>query len=84
MGLELKKLCRLQRICEGLKLEIRISKLETNSNDRNINGQNIIPKFQSAFVLNFEHSDFDIASDFVFRYSDFTSLFFLFENMIDC
>ncbi|CAB1065730.1 hypothetical protein D1BOALGB6SA_10529 [Olavius sp. associated proteobacterium Delta 1] len=29
-------------------------------------------EFQTIFVLNFYYSDFDIVSDFGFRYSDFT------------
>ena len=57
------------------KFEYRNSKLETNFNDRNINDQNIKPKFYSTFVLNFEHWDFDIVSDFVFRISDFSDDF---------
>ena len=28
------------------------------------------PLWRSGFVLNFEHSNFDIVSDFGFRYSD--------------
>jgi hypothetical protein len=28
------------------------------------------PQFRSGLVLNFEHSNFDIVSDFGFRYSD--------------
>ena len=53
------------------KSKIRISKLETNSNDRNVNDQNIKSHYQNAFVLNLDHLDFDIVSDFGFRYSDF-------------
>ena len=55
--------------------QIRISKFETNSNDQNINDQNI--KRHRAklllYVLNFEHLNFDIVSDFDIRYSDFDS-----------
>jgi amino acid adenylation domain-containing protein len=52
------------------KSEIRISKHETNSNDRNSNDQNeIIP----GIVLNFEHLDFEFVSDFEFRASNFKS-----------
>jgi hypothetical protein len=29
------------------------------------------PLYRSSFVLNFEHSNFDIVSDFGFRYWDF-------------
>jgi len=59
------------------KSEIRISKIETNSNDQNINDQNMKQLFHYVFVLNFDHSDFYIVSDFVFRYSDFTSAIYL-------
>jgi hypothetical protein len=38
------------------------SKHETNSNDRNINNQNGKRYHQTAFVLNFEHLNFDIVS----------------------
>ncbi len=55
----------------ALKSEIRISKHETNSNDRNLNDKNGKGHHQTAFVLNFEHSYFDIVSDFGFRYSYF-------------
>jgi hypothetical protein len=60
------------------KSEARISPnsinwVETNSNDRNNNDQNVKPTFQSAIVLNFEHSNFDIVSNFGFRYSNFIS-----------
>jgi hypothetical protein len=53
------------------KSEIRISKIETNLNDRNINDQNVKPHYQTVFVLNFEHSNFEFVSDFVLRISDF-------------
>ncbi len=33
---------------------------ETNSNDRNLNDINGKRQYHTAFVLNFEHSDFDI------------------------
>jgi len=46
----------------ALKSEIRISKHETNSNDRNLNDKNGKGHHQTAFVLNFEHLDFDIVS----------------------
>jgi len=55
----------------ALKSEIRISKHETNSNDKNLNDKNGKGHRQTAFVLNFEHLDFDIVSDFGFRYSYF-------------
>jgi hypothetical protein len=58
--------------CQTRKSETRISKHETNPNDQNTNNRN---KWQvyavGKFVLNFENSDFDIVSDFGFRYSDF-------------
>ena len=46
------------------------------------NDQNVIFTLQSSLVLNFEHWDFDIVSDsdFGFRYSDFTCLFYLFQK----
>ncbi|KGM43159.1 hypothetical protein JY97_09125 [Alkalispirochaeta odontotermitis] len=47
------------------KFEIRITKLETNSNDQNTNNQNS-PMDAGAVVLNFGHSGFDIVSDFGF------------------
>ena len=47
----------------ALKSEIRISKHETNSNERNLNDRNGRRQYQTAFVLNFEHLDFDIVSD---------------------
>jgi amino acid adenylation domain-containing protein len=50
------------------KSEIRISKSETNPNDRNSNDRNaVIP----GIVLNFEHSNFEFVSDFEFRASNF-------------
>ena len=49
-----------------LKSEIRISKHETISNDRNLNEINRKREYHTAFVLNFNHLDFDIVSDFVF------------------
>jgi len=55
----------------ALKSEIRISKHETNSNDRNLNDINRKRQYHTAFVLNFEHLDFDIVSHFGFRYSNF-------------
>jgi len=51
----------------ALKSKIRISKHETNSNDRNLNDINGKRKYHAAFVLNFDHLDFDIVSDFVIR-----------------
>ena len=47
-----------------LKSEIRISKHETISNDRNLNEINGKRECHTAFVLNFNHLDFDIVSDF--------------------
>ena len=38
---------------------------------------------QSAIVLNFEHSNFEIVSDFGFRYSDFTSPFSVIETLLN-
>jgi len=46
----------------ALKSEIRTSKHETNSNDRNLNDINGKLQHKTAFVLNFEHWDFDIVS----------------------
>jgi hypothetical protein len=51
----------------ALKSEIRISKHETNSNDRNFNDLNGKRQYHTAFVLNFDHLDFDIVSDFDIR-----------------
>ncbi len=65
------KFIRFTHLSRTGKSEIRISKHETNSNDRNINDQNGKWHHQTAFVLNFEHLNFDIVSDFGFRYSDF-------------
>jgi len=45
------------------KSEYRISNIKANPNDRNINDQNRIRQYLTAFVLNFEHLDFDIVSD---------------------
>ena len=50
----------------ALKSEIRISKHETNSNDINEKRQ-----YHVELVLNFGHLNFDIVSDFGFRYSNF-------------
>ena len=50
----------------ALKSEARISKYETNPNDQNSNVQNTTTVFRS-----FEHSDFDIVSNFDIRISDF-------------
>jgi hypothetical protein len=61
---------------QNFKSEIRISKSETNSNDRNLNDQNKnsnIKQF-AAFVLNFEHLNFDIVSDFDIGISDLLAL----------
>jgi hypothetical protein len=52
-----------------------MSKLETNSNDRIVNDQNMEPIFRGAFVLNFGYSDFDIVSDFGFRYFNLINTF---------
>jgi hypothetical protein len=60
----------VQGLVKDLKFEIRISKFETNSNDRNSNDQNKKnPKasYHAALVLDFEHLNFDIVSDFVLR-----------------
>jgi hypothetical protein len=50
--------------------EIRISKLETNSNDQNTNDQNNPAWFK--FVLDFGHCSFDIVSDFACLAEAFT------------
>jgi len=52
------------------KSEIRISKSETNSNDQNANDRN---KGNVPIVLNFEHLNFDIVSNFVLRASNLSS-----------
>ncbi len=52
------------------KSEIRMSKLETNPNNKKINDQNKNHDFGTALVLNFEHLNFDIVSNFVLRASD--------------
>ncbi|HLP58410.1 MAG TPA: amino acid adenylation domain-containing protein [Candidatus Deferrimicrobium sp.] len=54
-------------------LEIRNSKYETNSNDKNTNDQNKKPHFGIDFVLNFENLNFYIVSNFEFRNSNFDS-----------
>jgi len=56
------KFIRFTHLSRTGKSEIRISKHETNSNDRNINNQNGKRYHQTAFVLNFEHLNFDIVS----------------------
>ena len=61
------KFIRFTQVSKTRKSEIRISKHETNSNDQNINDQNGKRHHQSAFVLNFEHLNFDIVSDFDIR-----------------
>jgi amino acid adenylation domain-containing protein len=53
------------------KSETRISKFETNPNDRNSNDQN---KIGTPIVLNFEHLDFEFDSDFEFRASNLRPL----------
>jgi amino acid adenylation domain-containing protein len=53
------------------KSEIRISKSETNPNDRNSNYQNEISTY---IVLNFEHLNFEVVSDFEFRASNLRPL----------
>jgi hypothetical protein len=61
------------------KSEIRISKFETNSNDRNSNDQNekkLKASYHAAFVLNFEHLDFGFVSDFVLRASNLSHSLF--------
>ena len=55
----------------ALKSEIRISKHETNSNDRNRNDINRKRQYYTAFVLNFEHLDFDIVSADLMKWVDF-------------
>jgi len=54
-----------------------ISKSETNSNDKNLNDQNKNENCKQfgAFVLNFEHLNFDIVSDFDIRISDLLVLY---------
>jgi hypothetical protein len=54
------------------KFEARNPKFETNSNDQNLNDQNKngSSNYFGAFVLNFEHLNFDIVSDFDIRISD--------------
>jgi bacitracin synthase 3 len=52
------------------KSEIRISKFETNPNDRNPNGQK---KANSYDVLDFETLDFEFVSNFEFRASNLNS-----------
>jgi len=52
------------------KSEIRISKLETSSNEPNPNFQNEKKPVRARLCSNFEHSNFDSVSDFGFRYSD--------------
>ena len=60
---------------KNFKSEIRISKFETNTNDRNSNDQNKkIAPYRIALFLNFENLDFDIFSDFGFRASNFAFL----------
>jgi hypothetical protein len=48
-------------------------KFETNSNDQNLNDQNKNgnSKQFGAFILNFEHLNFDIVSDFDIHASQF-------------
>jgi amino acid adenylation domain-containing protein len=53
------------------KFEIRISKFETNPNDKNSNDQN---KISTPIVLDFEHLNFEFVSDFEFRASDLRPL----------
>ncbi|HLP57743.1 MAG TPA: amino acid adenylation domain-containing protein, partial [Candidatus Deferrimicrobium sp.] len=55
------------------KSEARNSKFETNPNDQNANVQNKNKNFGTASVLNFEHLNFDIVSDFGFRASNLLS-----------
>ncbi len=52
------------------KSEIRISKSETNPNDKNSNDQN---KSSTPIVLNFEHLNFEFVSNFEFRASNLSS-----------
>ncbi|NIM12056.1 MAG: amino acid adenylation domain-containing protein [Candidatus Aminicenantes bacterium] len=51
------------------KSEIRISKSETNPNDRNSNDQN---RIAPCIVLNFEHLNFEFVSNFEIRASNFS------------
>jgi len=60
----------------ALKSEIRISKHETNSNDINLNDINGKRPYHTAFVLNFEHLDFDIVSANLIKWADFDILIF--------
>ncbi|HLP60658.1 MAG TPA: amino acid adenylation domain-containing protein, partial [Candidatus Deferrimicrobium sp.] len=55
------------------KSEIRNSKSETNPNDQKINDQNKNQYFGTAFVLNFEHLNFEFVSNFDIRISNFIS-----------
>ena len=55
----------------ALKSEIRISKHETNSNDRNLNDINGKRQYHTEFVLNFEHLNFDIVSANLIKWADF-------------
>ncbi|MDQ1355127.1 MAG: hypothetical protein QG657_5437, partial [Acidobacteriota bacterium] len=52
------------------KSEIRNPKFETNPNYQKINDQNKNQYFGAAFVLNFEHLNFDIVSNFDIRASN--------------
>jgi amino acid adenylation domain-containing protein len=52
------------------KSEIRISKSETNPNNQNPNDQNNV---STPIVLNFEHLNFEFASNFEFRASNLNS-----------
>jgi hypothetical protein len=51
-----------------IKSENRISKFETNSNDRNEKNPKAL--YHDAFVLDFEHLNLGFVSDFVLRASN--------------
>ena len=61
----------IQNTAERGNYQIRNTKLETNSNEQNLNDQIIILKLVNATVCDFEHLNFDIVSNFEFRDSDF-------------
>jgi len=61
------------------------SKHETNSNDQNTNDRNEQHLSHGGqYILNLGHSDFDIVSDFGFRYSDFLGICSISFNMLNC
>jgi hypothetical protein len=61
-------------------------KLETNSNDQNLNDQNKNDNSKQfgAFILNFEHLNFDIVSDFDIRISDLLVLCWWYSGQLNC